>query len=100
MQGDWNPAVTRSTSVSAVGITADDQDTIQAMRRLAEHPGICHIRTKDGSSFAADVQVTENYKQSNDQKLVYFSLKITRVDSETYDGMTLAEWEQTQQEDE
>jgi hypothetical protein len=99
VQGDWNPAVTRSTSVSAVGITADDQDTIQAMRRLAEHPGICHIRTKDGSSFAADVQVTENYKQSNDQKLVYFSLKITRVDSESYDGMTLSEWNETQQEE-
>lgn len=98
VQGDWNPAVSRSTSVSAVGITADDQETIQAMRRLAEHPGICHIRTKDGSSFAADVQVTENYKQSNDQKLVYFSLKITRVDSESYDGMTLAEWNETQQE--
>ena len=99
VQGDWNPAVTRSTSVSAVGITADDQETIQAMRRLAEHPGICHIRTKDGSSFAADVQVTETYKQSNDQKLVYFSLKITRVDSETYDGVTLAEWNETQQEE-
>lgn len=99
VQGDWNPAVSRSTSVSAVGITADDQETIQAMRRLAEHPGICHIRTRDGSSFAADVQVTENYKQSNDQKLVYFSLKITRVDPETYDGMTLAEWEETQQEE-
>lgn len=100
VQGDWNPAVSRSTSVSAVGVTADDQETIQAMRRLAEHPGICHIRTRDGSSFAADVQVTENYKQSNDQKLVYFSLKITRVDPETYDGLTLAEWEQTQQEEE
>lgn len=99
VQGDWNQAVSRSTSISAVGITADDQETIQAMRRLAEHPGICHIRTRDGSSYSADVQVTENYKQSNDQKLVYFSLKITRVDPETYDGMTLAEWEETQQEE-
>lgn len=99
VQGDWNPAVSRSTSISAVGITADDQETIQAMRRLAEHPGICHIRTRDGSSYAADVQVTENYKQSNDQRLVYFSLKVTRVDPETYDGLTLAEWEATQQEE-
>jgi hypothetical protein len=99
VQGDWNPAVSRSTSISAVGITADDQEMIQAMRRLAEHPGICHIRTRDGSSYSADVQVTENYKQSNDQQLVYFSLKITRVEPETYDGMTLAEWEETQQEE-
>lgn len=98
VQGDWNPAVSRSTSVSAVGVTADDQETIEAMRRLAEHPGICHIRTKDGSSFAADVQVKEDYKQANNQKLVYFSLSVTRVDPETYDGMTLAAWNQTHQE--
>ena len=100
VQGDWNPAVSRATSLSAVGVRATDQDTIESMRRLAEHPGICHIRTKDGSSFAADVQVKEDYKQANDQKLVYFSLSITRVDPEGYDGLTLAEWEQTQQEDE
>ena len=100
VQGDWNPAVSRSTSVSAVGISAEDQETIQSMRRLAEHPGICHIRTRDGSSFAADVQVKEDYKQSNNQRLVYFSLKITRVDPDGYDGLTLVEWEQTQQEDE
>lgn len=98
VQGDWNPAVSRSTSVSAVGVTADDQETIEAMRRLAEHPGICHIRTKDGSSFAADVQVKEDYKQNNNQKLVYFSLSVTRVDPESYDGMTLAAWNQTHQE--
>lgn len=98
IQGDWNPAVSRSTSVSAVGISANDQETIQAMRRLAEYPGICHIRARDGSSFAADVQVTENYKQSNDQKLVYFNLKITRVDTEEYDGVTFAEWQETQED--
>lgn len=86
--------------MTAVAITEDDQTTIESMRRLAEHPGICHVRTKDGSSFAADVQCSEDYKQNNNQRLVTFQLKITRVDPEGYDGMTLAEWEQTQQEDE
>lgn len=100
VQGDWNPAVKRSATLSAVSITAEDQTTIEAMRRLAEHPGICHVRTKDGSSYAADVQCSETYKHDNNQRLVTFQLKITRVDPEGYDGMTLAEWEQTQQEDE
>lgn len=100
VQGDWNPAVKRSSTLQGVAVAADDAETIEAMRRLAEHTGICHIRTKDGSSFAADVQVSESYKQQNNQKLVNFSLKITRVDPEGYDGLTLAEWEETQEEEE
>jgi hypothetical protein len=62
------------------------------MRRLATHTGICHVRTKDGSSYAADVQVSESYSMSDGHKLASFSLSITRVDPEELDGMTLAEW--------
>ena len=98
VQGDWNPAVTRQTSVNGVAISEEDTGTIEGIRRLAVWPGICHIRTKDGSSFAADVQVKENYKQSNAQRYVYFTLTVTRVDQDEYDGMTLAEWEATQEE--
>jgi hypothetical protein len=53
------------------------------------------VRTKDGSSFAADVQVTEDYKQNNNQRYASFTLKITRVDPEGFDGMTRAEWDRT-----
>ena len=95
IQGDWNPAVSRASSVNAVTVTATDSETIEAMRRLATWPGICHVRTKDGSSYAADVQVSEDYKVSQGHKLASFKLKITRVDQEEYDGMTLAEWEKT-----
>ena len=93
VQGDWNPAVSRTSSVNSVAITATDQTTIEAMRRLATHAGICHVRTRDGSSYAADVQVSESYAVSNGNKLASFSLSITRVDPEGIDGMTLAEWE-------
>ena len=92
IQGDWNPAVSRTTTVSSVAVTATDQETIEAMRRLATHTGICHVRTKDGSSYAADVQVSEAYSLSDGHKLASFSLSITRVDPEELDGMTLAEW--------
>ena len=99
VQGDWNPAVIRSGSVSAVSIAIDDRETIEAMRRLAEYSGICHVRTKEGSSYAADVQVSESYSVSEGHRLAHFNLSINKVESDHYDGMTLAEWETTHQED-
>ena len=94
VQGDWNPAVSRTGTISAVTVT-DDVDTIKEMRRLAVYPGICHVRTPDGSSYAADVQVSEARKQSSGHNAIEFSLAITRVDVETLDGMTYAEWQET-----
>lgn len=92
IQGDWNPAVSRTGTINAV-VTADDTETIEIMRRLATYAGICHVRTKDGSSYAADVQVSESYAQDNAHRIVSFNLSITRIDPDGYDGMTLAEWE-------
>lgn len=99
VQGDWNPAVSRTSTVNSVAITASDQETIEAMRRLATHAGICHVRTRDGSSYAADVQVSESYEVSNGNKLASFSLSITRVDPDGLDGLTLAEWNALHSED-
>jgi hypothetical protein len=92
IQGDWNPAVSRTGTLNAV-VTADNTDTVEIMRRLATYAGICHVRTKDGSSYAADVQVGESYAQDSAHKVVSYNLSVTRVDSDGYDGMTLAEWE-------
>ena len=97
VQGDWNPAVSRTGTLSTVVLADSDQETIEAMRRLAVHAGICHIRTKDGSSYPADVEVSESYHYSNGHRIVEFSLSITRVDPETYDGLTYAEWQHTQE---
>lgn len=97
VQGDWNPDVLRSGSVAAVSIAEEDQDTIEAMRRLAEHTGICHVRTRDGSSYPADVQVSESY--SGGHGVAEFSLTITRVDTEILDGMTEDEWNAVHSED-
>lgn len=99
IQGDWNPAVSRTSSVGAVAIVAEDPQTIEAVRRLAVYPGLCHIRTKEGSSYPADVQISESYAVSNGHRIADFSLKITRVDSEELDGMTLAEWNASHQEE-
>lgn len=89
--GDWNPAVTRDLSVKTVAIATKDSETIQSMRMLSTYPGICHIRTPEGSSFEADIQVTEG--QSYDKGIVEYSLKVQRVEPEDLEGMTLEEWE-------
>ena len=75
-------------------LEADDDDTIAGLRRLAEYNGICHVRTPDGSSFDADVQVTESRTANSGMKSADFALKITRVDPEGLDGMTLEQWEE------
>lgn len=91
VQGDWNRAVSRAGSVNTYAIKVDDAETIRKMRRLAVWTGICHVRTVDGSSYAADVQVTEDY--SYDNFAAAFNLKITRVDPEGLEGLPLTEWE-------
>ena len=90
IQGDWNPAVSRTGSIETVTINIRDPETVLALRRLAVHPGICHVRTPDGSSFSADVQVSESRENG---VLASFTLTITRVDPEGLDGLTYAEWE-------
>lgn len=92
VQGDWNPAVLRSTSINVLTIPLIEQDTIDGLRRLAEYSGICHVRTIDGSSYTADVQVTENREHDTYGMLVSFELKASRVDSQELDGMTFEQW--------
>lgn len=98
IQGDWNPAVSRTGSVSGDVVTIKDQETIREMRRLADNAGICHVRTRDGSSYAADVQVSEARNMGQDVIRSEFTLSITRVDPEGYDGMTYADWEREESE--
>lgn len=93
IQGDWNAAVSRTGTLSTKAITVLDQEMLQVVRRLAEHPGICHVRTADGSSYAADVQVSEDRVHDDQEMLVNYSLSITRVDSQELDGMTLEQYQ-------
>lgn len=92
VQGDWNLATDRSLSLSAMMIVAEDQEMIKALRKLAIYTGICHVRTVDGSSFAADVQVSERRSHTQAGRCAEFSLTITRVDPEGMDGVTLEQW--------
>ena len=92
IQGDWNAGVSRSGSISATMITLTDAEQIRMMRELAVYTGVCHVRTTDGSSYTADVQVSEDRDHDDYGKLASFSLTITRVDAETLDGLTYQQW--------
>ena len=92
VQGDWNPAVSRSATINSVTLNLSDEDTIEALRRLAVYSGICNVRTLDGSSFHANVDVTETNSHERYGLISEFSLSITRVDGQTYDGVALSAW--------
>lgn len=92
VQGDWNPAVSRTGSINGVLIKATDQELIEAMRRLAVYPEVCHVRTVDGSSYSADVQVSESRGHEPSDLVASFTLNITRVDPEEPDGVPISEY--------
>lgn len=92
VQGDWNQAVSRTAKIEGVVVIGTSPEQIQVFRSLAAYAGICHVRTPEGSSFAADVQVQENVGFSDGAQTASFSLSITRVDSEDLDGLTFEEW--------
>ena len=73
-------------------VIGDTPEKIQIFRQLAVYPGICHVRTPEGSSFAADVQVSESVGYEDGAQTASFSLSITRVDAEELDGLTFEEW--------
>lgn len=81
--GDWNVAVSRTGSINTVLL--EDDARISLVRELSAYIGICHVRTPDGSSFNADIQVSET--STYDSMLRSFTLNITRVDSEGFEGV-------------
>lgn len=100
IQGDWKPGVSRKSSVKSTIIIEEDPETVEAIRRLAEWTGICHIRTPEGSSFACDIQVNEDREEKWVNKLSKVSFSITRVESEGFDGLTYDDWYTEEQEEE
>lgn len=102
VQGDWNPAVSRTASITTTAFDGDqlDDDTVAAMRRLAEWAGTCHVRTPEGSNFAANVDVSEERPSGGFGTLAHYTLDITRIDSPGLDGITYDEWLEKKPEEE
>ena len=90
--GDWTKAVTRTSTATGAIVRLINGDDIEVMHSLAEHAGICHVRTAQGSSFAADVQVSESQNAEKHGEVATYQLKITRVDPQGYEAMSAEEW--------
>ena len=80
--GDWNAATSRSGSINTLLLKNDAR--IATIKDLAAWNGMCHVRTPDGSSYAANVQVSESASYST--SAVQYTFNFTRVDSEGYEG--------------
>lgn len=96
--GDYVAGVERAGNISAVSIPVTEQSMLESMRRLASYTGNCHIRTKDGSSFTACVQVTETDNHDTAGLVREYSVSIEKVDPVELDGLTIDEWEGTEEE--
>ena len=93
MTGDWTSGVDRSGSADTVTITDDNEDVKEGLRRLADYPGLCHVRTRDGSNFVANVDVQESMSYDTAGKISEFSLDFDVVDNPDMDAMTEEDWE-------
>ena len=90
VQGDWNPAITRDLSAGTVIVRGDDLDKQLMIRDLAGYAGVAHVRTPDGSSLTADVQINE--LQSYETKAISYTMTIKAIDPSEPVGMTLELW--------
>lgn len=93
VKGDWNRGTTMDASIGTVTLRTDD-DRIGLMRALAAYPGVCHVRTPDGASYAADVQVKQSGEYSTG--LASFDLTIQKVDPQGTEGYLKTDWEDMQ----
>ena len=94
VQGYWDAAVDRTGNVGAVVIDIDNLDivTIEKLRKLAVYAGICYIRTPEGSSFACNIDVSENRSAGSLKQIASVTLDITRVDYQGSECMTYERW--------
>ena len=68
-----------------------DSELYRDMHRLAMYPGVCRVRTPDGSNIWANVEVKEDKEEKWVNRLAKFSLEITRVDAEQTNEVVVAE---------
>lgn len=87
MRGDWLAGTERTGSVNSVMLTVDDVNDRHALRILSEYAGPAHIRTKDGSSFWANIETSVSMGYSQAGQLETISLSYTRTDRVDPDGV-------------
>ena len=92
-EGDWEAGVDMTGSVSAQLPEDSEPENYMDLRRLGRYDGICHVRTRDGGNFTANVDVQDGLVHNSPGHPHNVTLTITRVDNTELDGMTYTEWE-------
>lgn len=97
IQGDWNPGVIRTGTINGTIPIEHEAETMHGLRILADHAGICHVRTPEGSNFYGDIQVRDDREEKWVNRISKISLNYTKVDGEEDQLITYAEWEANQE---
>jgi len=92
-EGDYLEGVDRSGDIKAVQLTDLEVDDIKNLRRLAHYQGLAHIRSKEGSSYSANVNVQDSTDHSSSRMYNELTLSIEACKAPRLDGLTQAEWE-------
>lgn len=92
VEGDWNPGIQRTGTINGTIPVEQEAETLYLLRLLADYPGICHVRTPDGSNFYADIQVKDDREERWVNKKSKITLTYTRVDYDDYDAIPYSEW--------
>ena len=93
IQGDWVEGVEGNGSITGVIPYDEDPDTYEVLRQLKRYAGLCHVRTKTGSNYTANVNVDDSTGYSNPGGVHEANLDIQQVDNPTTDGVLLSDWE-------
>lgn len=92
-RGYWLDGVNRNGNVTSVMLTDEDVEDRYSLRLLADYVGAAHIRTADGSSFWANINVSTSAGHNEAGKPEALTLSYIKTDMADLDGMTQAEWE-------
>jgi len=92
-EGDFLKGVDREGTITSVQMTEQDVDDIATFRQLAKYSGLAHIRSKDGSSYWANVNVSDGLDYDTCRMYKSITLNIEACDNKKLDGLTQAEWE-------
>jgi len=91
VRGYFGKTVRRKSNIKAAFVT-DDEDAIRTLALLCDYSGPAHIRTRDGSSYWANLNVQRSLVQGSAHKIWEYTFNAQRFDPEGYDGVLLEDW--------
>lgn len=78
IHGYWNEGIERKGSLGTSAIKLIQQTDIDATRQLARYTGPAFVRTREGTAFEADVQITD--LQAQNPQVMSIAIDATEID--------------------